>query len=833
MKRIIIFLMLIFCGWTLPGQETAEALEQRLAWTSGKERTEILYRLSRHYRDGEPQQAIEYGSRALELLRGLPDGGIEIRVLNSMARARVNLGEYKKALALGKRSRMLAETSGDREGLAEALTNIGDVHRKTGEYGRSLAFYTDALAIWKTLENKGGIAESFRSIGIVYTRRGDFDRALKYSLDALNLEEALGRRKERAYCLNLVGAIYQQLKKYPQALDYYSRSLEIQERLGNQRGIANCLNNIGVIHQDTGDYAKALDYYLKFIGIETSLGNKDGMSIGFNNTGEVYMLMGNHQQALNYYLKSLQIAEELSNKYGMAYTGNNVAAVFRAQGRYAEALKQAGRALEIAKEIESVELVTGAYRELSQIYAATKNFQKAYEFHKLFKAENDEIFNESNVSRIAEMQARYESEKKEKEIALLKEKEKIQDLEIARQKGRATLYGVIGFLLLVIGVIYTISRRYTHKTGIRLRESEEKYRNLVERANDAIAIAQNGVFKYVNPAFMRMLGYTEAELIEQSIAMVIAPEERERVVSNNKRRMAGEPVETQYETLMQRKDGSKVDVELNAGLFSFEKRPANMVLLRDISERKQLEAERLKHGKLEAVGILAAGIAHDFNNILTVIMGHIDLARMSVPSDNTKLLTGLANAEKMSLKARDLAKRFLTFSEGGTPITRVQSLRPIVKEAVDVTLMEFGGKCRVKLPPDLWPIDCDGEQIHQVLTALLANAVEAVHGRGDIVIKAANKVKEIAEGGPLAPGNYVKITVSDSGEGIPPEHLPNVFDLYFSTRRRVTQKGLGFGLSIAYSIVQRHHGHIEVASRVGKGTVVTVCLPAPAAQGPS
>jgi len=279
-----------------------------------------------------------------------------------------------------------------------------------------------------------------------------------------------------------------------------------------------------------------------------------------------------------------------------------------------------------------------------------------------------------------------------------------------------------------------------------------------------------------------------------------------------------------------------VDVEVNAGIIPYENRPADLVIVRDISEKKQLEEEKLKRGKLEAVGILAGGIAHDFNDLLSVILGNIEMARL-VSQPEKKLLNILSKAEKAAFKTRELAKRFLTFSEGGIPIKKSAPIQPIIQEALDMTLFDSNVQCRLDIPPDLWTACYDAEQIHQVFSSLISNAAEAVQWNGLIVIAAENvEIKPAAQneygnrGGtnitPLPPGKYIRMDVSDEGEGIQPEHLPKIFDPYFSTRRRVSQKGLGFGLSIAYSIVRRHKGHIEVSSEAGVGTTATFYLPA-------
>jgi signal transduction histidine kinase len=289
---------------------------------------------------------------------------------------------------------------------------------------------------------------------------------------------------------------------------------------------------------------------------------------------------------------------------------------------------------------------------------------------------------------------------------------------------------------------------------------------------------------------------------------------------------------------------------INFLLYRYKKRAETTI--RESGEKyRQLVDERMKRSKLESIGMLAGGIAHDFNNLLGVIMGYIELGKMGLPPDSPHM-NSLSKADRAIMKARDLAQQFLTFSEGGTPLKRVTSLRGIVKKVVDHILShpDLHPKIincleetdiKINIPPDLWMIDCDPDQITQVISHLIINSAEAMHTqltaaandnedsskqKGPIEIIAENMIIESQRFGFLQPGKYIRLSISDRGEGIKPENLSKIFDPYFSTRDRVNQKGLGLGLTLVYSIIKRHNGHIEVNSQIGKGTTVTIYLPA-------
>jgi len=241
------------------------------------------------------------------------------------------------------------------------------------------------------------------------------------------------------------------------------------------------------------------------------------------------------------------------------------------------------------------------------------------------------------------------------------------------------------------------------------------------------------------------------------------------------------------------------------------------------AEYELREEERLKIAKLESVGVLAGGIAHDFNNILTGIMGNISLARRGLESGEiAKASNRLVEAEKASLRAKDLTQQLLTFSSGGTPIKITTSIIGILEDSISLALRGSDVRCELSLPDDVWPVEADEGQIGQVISNLVLNADQAMPEGGTLNIGVRNTIIGKRTTLPLARGNYVQITIEDHGVGIPEEHLLRIFDPYFTTK----QKGSGLGLSTVHSIIKKHGGHITIESKLGVGTTLQVYLPA-------
>jgi CheY-like chemotaxis protein/two-component sensor histidine kinase len=245
-----------------------------------------------------------------------------------------------------------------------------------------------------------------------------------------------------------------------------------------------------------------------------------------------------------------------------------------------------------------------------------------------------------------------------------------------------------------------------------------------------------------------------------------------------------------------------------------------------VTEKKKREEEQLKIKKLESVGVLAGGIAHDFNNILAAILGNINLAGFHIEKDH-KSHRLLKEAEKASMRARDLTQQLLTFSKGGDPVRETASITQVIIDSADFVLHGSNVKCRYAIPEDLWLVDIDTGQMSQVIQNIAINARHAMPEGGEITISCENIADIAKETGLSLPGEkYIKIAIADHGGGIPEKYLDKIFDPYFSTK----QEGSGLGLAITHSIVNKHDGHISVRSKSGEGTTFSIYLPASAGQ---
>lgn len=247
---------------------------------------------------------------------------------------------------------------------------------------------------------------------------------------------------------------------------------------------------------------------------------------------------------------------------------------------------------------------------------------------------------------------------------------------------------------------------------------------------------------------------------------------------------------------------------------------ASLVCFQDITGRKEEETQALRIEKLESLGVLAGGIAHDFNNILTGIMGNISYAQLFVDVSH-KAYTPLVEAEKASVRARELSHQLLTFARGGEPVKKEVSVRKLVNESISLVLRGSNVKGAIDIPESIQTIEADEGQITQVFHNIILNATQAMPGGGTLTVTGANLKLDALHPLSLPAGDYVTLSFTDEGCGISADQQKKIFDPYFTTK----SAGTGLGLASVHSILLRHGGAIDVSSSIGHGTTFTIYLP--------
>jgi PAS domain S-box-containing protein len=372
-----------------------------------------------------------------------------------------------------------------------------------------------------------------------------------------------------------------------------------------------------------------------------------------------------------------------------------------------------------------------------------------------------------------------------------------------------------------------------------LIESEAKYRQLVNHAPTGIYRVDfnTGKLVSVNDVMCEYTGYTEEELLTMSALDFLTEESQKCFLDRMDKLFKGKQIPKTVEYRARAKDGHEFWIFLDAK-YEYDrdgKLKGATVVAHDITDRKQAEEEKSRledqlqqAQKMEAIGTLAGGIAHDFNNILSVIIGYTELILMNgnVDSEVKQNLKEIFNASK---HARDMVKQILAFSRQSKHERKPIQVRHIVKEALKMLRASLPATIEIKqkIEKNTGVIEADPAQFHQVLMNLCTNAAHAMHEKDGVLEISLSNIDwdQNADARPpgLQPGPYLKLSVSDTGDGIHPETRDQIFEPYFTTKEK--GEGTGLGLAVVQGIIKSHNGAVTVESEVGQGSTFHLYLP--------
>jgi len=383
---------------------------------------------------------------------------------------------------------------------------------------------------------------------------------------------------------------------------------------------------------------------------------------------------------------------------------------------------------------------------------------------------------------------------------------------------------------------------YRNRTEKALRESEDKnkkiyskakraeqiYRSLLHSSADAIVTYDlEGRTVYISPAFTKIFGWTLEEMKGKRMPFVPQSESESSMAIIRNLVENGTPCQG-FETKRYTKDGRLLDVSISASRYNDHKgNPiGTLVILRDISEKKRLEAQLQYIERMEAIGTLAGGIAHDFNNLMMGMLGNISLIMYDVGSDSPHY-EKLKNIEKLIQSGSKLTSQLLGYARKGKYEVRAVNLNQLAKES-----SETFGRTRKEivihreLAEDLASVMGDEAQIQQILMNLFINAADAMPGGGDLFLKTSNVTHEDIGDKPYKPksGDYILLKVRDTGTGMGQKVMDRIFEPFFTTKE--LGRGSGLGLASVYGIIKGHGGYIDVESKEGQGTIFSIYLPA-------
>ena len=364
----------------------------------------------------------------------------------------------------------------------DILNELSQLYYETSPQ-KTIEYSNQALELSQQYNYKDGEVQALKNIGVGNYYLSNYDIALEYYFKSLEILKEIEDKEGASIILNNIGVIYWKLFNFEKALEIYNESLKVMKEFENKEGIARAQNNIGLIYMTLQNYDKALEYFTKSLTNMEELGNKNNLAYCLNNIGIIYWYLENYDKSLEYYLRSYTINKEIDNKYGIAGSLKNIGGIYVKLEEYDNSIIYLEESLKLAKEIEAKDLIQNIYIAFSELFSVKEDYKKALEYFTLYSLVKDSIFTKESSERIAEMQTKYETEKKEQENEILKKDIEIQRLKINKQQNFRNLLLVISvFILFLAFIIYTLYRS-KQKVNIMLNQKNIQ----IEQANKELS----------------------------------------------------------------------------------------------------------------------------------------------------------------------------------------------------------------------------------------------------------------------------------------------------------------------------------------------------------
>ncbi|MBN4049710.1 tetratricopeptide repeat-containing sensor histidine kinase [Bacteroidales bacterium AH-315-N07] len=443
----------------------------------------LLHAQTQHKIDLSTEVSTKVDSLENLLISSSDDTG-KVNLLNAISFYLVNINP-DKSLDYSIKALELSEKLNYYRGLVTVYNRLGILYRNKGDYSRALDYCFRSLKLKENMDinlstgkDQRSIAISYNSIGNIYIKQGKFLKALEFYYKALEIFEDRKDKRGITVAYINIATIYQKQTNYAKALEYNFRCLKILSKLGNKGLMADTYNNIGGIYFEQDIDSLALKYFLKSLKLDEEIADKQGMSISYINVGLLYSQLEEYPKALDYHLKALKFQQEIDDQGGMTYTLSGIGKIYKNLGDLTLAIAYLDSCKELSFKVGVKESLLESYILLSTIYEEMNDFHKAFELYNHYSNLKDSIFNEQSATSMQEMQTKYESDKKEKEIELLTKEKEIQDLELNRQK--VFRNSVIAGLMLALALAFLVYNRYRikQKANENLSEAYTKLKEL-------------------------------------------------------------------------------------------------------------------------------------------------------------------------------------------------------------------------------------------------------------------------------------------------------------------------------------------------------------------
>lgn len=423
---------------------------------------------------GKNTEALDHGTKALEIYQTSGDLRDLTEINNSLGIVYDQMGQMDEALAYYLQAEKAGKAWGNLDRLSGIYNNIGYVYQTKSAYQTALNYYQQSLDLAKQANSEEGMGYAYYNIAVIHDYLGEFEESLRLFYLSLGLREKLNNQYDISASLNSIAIMYNKMGDSDKALEYHQKSLAIKQELGHSIGQANSYLNIGNIYSKRLQIDEAIQYYMQALQLQDEAGDKLGLSKSHQFLAEAYRKQNKWVLAQENYDKSLLLKKELEDQYGEANLLIGLATLYADQGRFSQAKTKLKQSLEVSEQIGAQELTKMAYQSLSTIYERSGDFKQALVFHQAYSSLQDSLFKTSMSEQIAEMNTKYESEKKEQTITA--QNNEIVFLEQKQIYNRNFRYALmlIGVLLLITALVIFNRYRMKHRAERILRVKNEE-----------------------------------------------------------------------------------------------------------------------------------------------------------------------------------------------------------------------------------------------------------------------------------------------------------------------------------------------------------------------
>jgi class 3 adenylate cyclase/tetratricopeptide (TPR) repeat protein len=441
-------------------------------------KVKVLNKLSKEYfwKDRN-DSALIYANSALLLADNLSyKNGVRVAYYN-IGSAYISLCKYSDALKNLAISLKIAEEMGEKKYECPCHLSIAKAHYFQGNYIDALKSYSVALSLYSDLSWKEGIVTCLDGMGLVYSALGNSPEALKRHFASLKISEETGNKSGIAVSYTNIGNVYCDEGNKTEGLKYYLRSLKIRQEINEKWEIASNYNNIGLVYSDLGRFEDALKCYYAALKLNAEVGNKQWLAYNYTNIGQVYSRQGNNAEALKKYLTALKISEEIEDKFSITNCYNNISDANINLGRVAESKKYLYQALSTGINIGAKDLVKETYKMLAVADSVLGNFRNAFDAHKKYVLYRDSLFNEENITKLAQTRMQYDFDKKQLADSIRNTEAQLLFRERLHKQKTYTWIGIsfVGLLLIFSLFIYTSKK----KLSAEKQRSEDLLHNIL------------------------------------------------------------------------------------------------------------------------------------------------------------------------------------------------------------------------------------------------------------------------------------------------------------------------------------------------------------------